>query len=73
MMAVAAWLVWKPKGFKAANTPLTLFVVQLVLNIAWSWIFFAMHQPGWAFTEIVIQWLAIVAMTLMFFQRSKVA
>jgi hypothetical protein len=26
-----------PKGFKAAATPLMLFAVQLVLNVAWSW------------------------------------
>lgn len=25
MMGVAAWLVWKPEGFKAAATPLTLY------------------------------------------------
>ncbi|WP_242631241.1 TspO/MBR family protein [Rubinisphaera italica] len=27
--------------------PLSLFAVQLLLNIVWSWIFFGMHQPGW--------------------------
>jgi benzodiazapine receptor len=73
MIAVAAWLVWKPKGFKPAATPLTLFGVQLGLNVAWSWIFFGMHQPGWAFAEIIVLWLAIVATTVAFFLRSKVA
>jgi translocator protein len=34
MMAIAAWLVWKPEGFKAAAMPLTLFAVQLGLNVA---------------------------------------
>jgi translocator protein len=73
LMGVAAWLVWKPAGFKAAAMPLTLFAVQLVLNVSWSWIFFGMHQPGWAFVEIVILWLAIVATTLAFFRSSKIA
>ena len=73
MMAIAAWVVWKPAGFKAAAAPLTLFAIQLALNIAWSWIFFGMHQPGWAFAEIVILWLAIVATTVAFFRCSKVA
>lgn len=71
MMAIAAWLVWKPAGLKAAAVPLTLFAVQLVLNIAWSWIFFGMHELGWAFAEIIILWLAIVATTAAFFKRSK--
>lgn len=73
MMAVAAWLVWRPAGLKAAKTPLTLFAVQLALNIAWSWVFFRFHQPGWAFVEIVILWLAIAATTIAFFGRSKIA
>ncbi len=30
-----------------------------------------MHQPGWAFVEIVILWLAIVATTIAFFRRSQ--
>ena len=66
-------MVWKPEGFKAAAMPLALFAMQLVLNVAWSWIFFGMHQPGWAFVEIVILWLAIVATTVTFFRSSKIA
>jgi translocator protein len=73
LMGIAGWLVWKPAGFKAAAMPLTLFGVQLVLNVAWSWIFFGMHQPGWAFVEIVILWLAIVATTVAFFRSSQIA
>ena len=73
MMAVAGWLVWKPAGFKAAVAPLTLFGIQLLLNVAWSWIFFGAHQPGWAFAEIIILWLAIVATMVAFFRCSKIA
>lgn len=73
MMAVAGWLVWRPNGFKAATLPLTFFAIQLALNVAWSWIFFGMHQPGWAFVEIVILWLAILATTVAFFRFSKIA
>ena len=73
MMGVAAWSVWRPAGLKAAARPLTIFGVQLGLNVAWSWIFFGLHQPGWAFVEIVILWLAIVATTVAFFRRTPVA
>jgi hypothetical protein len=36
---------WEPAGFKAAamSLSLSLFAVQLLLNIAWSWIFFGLH------------------------------
>jgi benzodiazapine receptor len=73
LMGVAAWLVWQQGGFKAAAKPLSLFAVQLALNVAWSWIFFGLHQPGWAFVEIVVLWLAIVTTPVAFFRCAKVA
>lgn len=69
-MAVAAWLVWKREGWQAA---LTLFAVQLVLNLAWSFIFFRFHNPGWAFAEIVLLWIAIAATAISFAPISKVS
>lgn len=73
LMAFATWLVWKPAGVRAAAAPLTLFAVQLFLNCAWSWIFFGMHQPGWAFVEIVTLWIAISATMVAYFRRSRIA
>lgn len=61
MMAVAAWLVWRRRDRSGSNLALGLFAVQLVLNFAWSGIFFGMRQPGWAFAEILVMWIAIVA------------
>ena len=72
-MGIAAWLVWKGKGFKEAKIPLGLFAAQLLLNVAWSWIFFNRHQLGWAFAEILILWLAIAVTTIAFFKETKVA
>jgi translocator protein len=68
MMGVAAWLVWRRAGCRAARWALTLFVGQLALNAAWSWLFFGLHRPGLAFAEIVVLWLAIAA-TLVAFWR----
>ena len=73
LMGIAAWLVWNRDGFKAAAMPLSLFATQLVLNVAWSWIFFGLHQPGWAFVEIIVLCLAIFATTVAFFRCSKIA
>ena len=72
-MAIAGWLVWKPAGFKAVMVPLSLFGIQLVLNVAWSWVFFGLHQPGWAVIEIIVLWAVILATTVTFFRSSKVA
>ena len=73
LMAVAAWRIWQPAGFAAARIPLALFAVQLVLNVAWSWVFFRFHQTGWAVVEIGGLWVAILATTVVFFKNSKLA
>ncbi len=66
MMAIAAWRVWRRKGFLPAWRPLGLFLLQLLLNAGWTFLFFGLHQPGWAFAELVCLWLAIVATTRAF-------
>jgi len=73
MMAVAAWLVWRQGGLAVAAVPLGLFVVQLLLNGVWSWLFFALHSPGAALVDIVLLWAAIVATTVAFWRRSTLA
>lgn len=66
MMALAAWLVWKRGGWHAQRRALALFLVQLALNAAWTALFFGLKNPGLAFAEIVVLWLAIAATLLAF-------
>ena len=73
MMAVAAWLVWRRGGFAAQRRPLALFLLQLALNATWTPLFFGLKQPGWAFTEIVLLWLAIAATFIAFRPVNRVA
>jgi len=69
LMAVAAWLVWRRRGFVGASPlPLALFGVQLVLNGLWSVLFFGWHRPDLALIEIVFLWSAILA-TMLAFRR----
>lgn len=70
LMGIAAWLVWREGGFRAARTALTLFLVQLALNALWSWLFFGWHLGALAFVEVLLLWGAIVA-TLIAFWRIK--
>ncbi len=61
MMAVAAWQVWRVGGWQRQRVALSLFVGQLVLNALWTPIFFGAHQMGWAFVEICMLWVALIA------------
>ncbi|MFN0194082.1 MAG: TspO/MBR family protein [Aestuariivirga sp.] len=65
-IAVSGWLVWREFGFVAAALPFAIYFVQLILNAAWTPIFFGLHRPDLAFFEIVFLWLSIVA-TIAFF------
>lgn len=70
LMGVAAWLVWRKGGFDRSGGALPLYVVQLGLNALWSWLFFAWHQGGLAFLDIVVLWLLIV-LTIVDFWRIR--
>lgn len=67
-MAVAAWLVWLAQP--QTTLALTLYGVQLVLNHAWSPIFFLWRKPGLALVEICLLWCASLLTTVAFIQIS---
>jgi benzodiazapine receptor len=66
-IAVSGWLVWRRAGFAGAAFPLAIFALQLVLNAAWTPIFFGLHRPGAAFVEIAVLWASITATIVLFF------
>jgi len=69
-MGVSAWLVWRERGWSRARGALGLFVLQLAVNAAWSWFFFAWHRGGLAMLDIVILAALLVA-TLVAFARIR--
>ncbi|RAY13627.1 tryptophan-rich sensory protein [Actinomadura craniellae] len=70
MIAVSGWLVWRRHGTPPA---LAVYAVQLVLNAAWTPIFFGAGQYGWAMLDIALLWLAIGATVLVFRPLSRPA
>jgi len=73
LMGVAAWLVWRDSAGYPRRRALGIFSLQLVLNGAWSFIFFGLHRPGWAALEIVLLWSAIVVTLFVFVRINRVA
>ena len=72
-MAVAAWLVWRQRGFKGASVALWLFVIQLFANALWTWLFFALHAGALAMAEIVVLWFLIAATVVKFWPVHRLA
>ena len=58
--------MWREFGFGAAALPFAIYFVQLILNAAWTPIFFGLHRPDLAFFEIVLLWLSILATIALF-------
>ena len=71
MMAFAAWRTWRKTGLKSVE--MAAFGVQLTLNLAWSAIFFGLHNIGAALIEILVLDAAILACAILFFRRDPVA
>jgi len=67
-IAVAAWLVWRARP--ASGVPLALWGGQLVLNAAWSLLFFGLQLSGVALVEILIL-LALLIATAASFHRVR--
>lgn len=73
MMGVAAWVAWRERRHPLRTLALALFAVHLVLNGAWSWLFFGMRRLDLAFAEIVVLWSAILALVLLFWRIRPLA
>jgi translocator protein len=74
LMGYAFYRIWVSKGSsEMKNWAIGLFIVQLILNFFWSFIFFKQHNLGWAFVEIIAMWLAILCTMIAFSKIDKPA
>jgi benzodiazapine receptor len=73
MIATAGWLVWRQGGVQENRLVLAAFLLQLVLNAAWTPLFFGLHAMGIAFAEILCLWGAILAFILLAWPQHRAA
>jgi benzodiazapine receptor len=71
LMGFAAWRVWKKTGLKSPE--MIAFAVQLILNFAWSALFFGLHRIGAALMELAVLDLAILVTAILFARRDRIA
>ncbi len=74
LMGVALYLVWQ-QGLKKSfvKNSFYLFILQLILNSAWSITFFGLQNPGLAFIIIILLWLIILMLIIRFYKINKTA
>ena len=70
MIGVAGWLLWRAGGW---DRVMWLWVVQLVLNLGWTPLFFAADMYVAALVEIVLLAGAVALLIAWSWHRSRVA
>lgn len=74
LATISALLVWnKTSHDKKFKKIITAFVINGLLNMLWSFLFFSQHLVGFAAIEAVILGLSVVLLILWIWPRSRVA
>lgn len=73
-MAYAFWRVLRtPHTVAGRSRAIGVFLVQMTLNAAWSWVFFWAHSPQAALIVIVLLWIGIAATAAAFWRIDRIA
>lgn len=74
LMGVALFLIWKD-GIKEnpRQTAFWVFLVHLVVNILWSYVFFGLRNFSGGFLVIIVLWLMILYLVIKFWSIKKSA
>jgi benzodiazapine receptor len=63
LSAVAGYRAWIFAHDRSGRAGILIFfAINALLNVAWSWLFFAAKRPDWALYEVGFLWLSIVAL-----------
>jgi tryptophan-rich sensory protein len=74
LMGVAAYTIWQ-QGFdhSSVKRALAVFLVQLVLNVLWSFVFFGLESVLGGLVVIILLWSAIFLTISLFLRQSRMA
>ena len=73
LMGISFFLVWKMDPGRERNLAILVFLLQLLLNFGWSFIFFYFKMIGFALFEIVVLWISIIIMLVLFYRIKPLA
>ena len=73
LMAIAAFLVWRERGFAGARFALGIYLLQLAANALWSWLFFGWRLGDAAAAEVVVLLLLIIVTVVAFWRVRPLA
>lgn len=71
LMGISASLVWNSARTEGKRNALALFFIHLVVNTAWSLVFFSLKNVPAALAVIALLWIMIVAMMFVFWKFDR--
>ena len=75
LIGVAGGMIWNhlETNKELVRKAFLFFIIQLVLNALWTYLFFGLHNPLLAFIEIILLWLFIFETYNQFKKIDKIA
>jgi len=68
LLGISFFLIWKENPTKERNVAIKIFSIQMLLNFAWSFLFFYFNLIGVALIEIILLWTSIALMIYLFYK-----
>ncbi len=71
LIAVSLYLAWTSSNKKQKPKIALVFIVNFILNILWSVLYFGAKSPISAFVEIILLWISIFMMLVVTYKINK--
>jgi len=72
LLVFSGSLAWTAAPTKARKRfVLGLFVVNALVNMAWSALYFGLHRPDWAMVEWIALWLSVFSLVWFLWRESR--
>ena len=68
LLGISFFQIWKENPSRERNLAIRVFSIQMLLNFAWSFLFFYFNLIGVALIEIILLWTSIAAMIYLFYK-----
>lgn len=71
LMSISVWIIWNKE--KKISFPIQLYIIQLILNFAWSPLFFKYHCINESLFLLSFIWMSVFIMIDIFYSIDKIA
>lgn len=73
LMGISFYIVWSKTDIKSNKNAFYFFIIQLLLNLLWSFFFFGLKSPIFGLFDIFLLLIFIILTILEFYKISKIS